>query len=146
MMMLEHGCDLNDIKPLGTYVQIKKETTDTEHRVYLLTAYKDWIPCSTRLPEYGLDVLVYVKSWEAHIQVAHIQYDGTLWEMSDGEFYFSQSDVTHWMPCPNPPESEMPDGCVDNVEKKNCENCARETCAVMPPIGKCYCNFWQARK
>ena len=34
------------------------------------------------------------------------------------------------------------DGCADHVEK-NCENCARETCAVMPPIGKCYCDFWQ---
>lgn len=66
-----------------------------------------WIPCSERLPEYGVDVLVYSKSWEDHIQVAHIQYDGIMWELSDGEFYFSQSDVTHWMPLPEPPESEV---------------------------------------
>ena len=60
-----------------------------------------WISCSKRLPEDGLDVLVYTKAWEEHIQVAHIQYGETMWELSDGEFYFSQSDVSHWMPLPS---------------------------------------------
>lgn len=69
-----------------------------------IESVKCWIPCSDSLPEYGLDVLVYIKSWDEHIQVAHIQYDGIMWEMSDGEYYFSQSDVTHWMPLPEPPE------------------------------------------
>lgn len=66
-----------------------------------------WIPCSERLPNGGKDVIVYTKAWEEHIQIAHIQYDGILWELSDGEFYFSMSDVTHWMPLPEPPESEV---------------------------------------
>ena len=63
-----------------------------------------WIPCAERLPEDGLDVLVYLTAWNEHIQVAHIQYGGTMWELSDGEFYFSQYDVSHWMPLPEPPE------------------------------------------
>ena len=72
-----------------------------------VSAVNRWIPCSERLPEYGVDVLVYAKPWEDNIQVAHIQYDGIMWELSDGEFYFSKSDVTHWMPLPEPPESEV---------------------------------------
>ena len=67
-----------------------------------------WIPCKERLPERDLDVLVYVKSWN-NIQVAHIQYDGILWELSDGEFSFSKSHVSHWMPLPEPPEREVQD-------------------------------------
>ena len=67
---------------------------------------KMWIPCSEKLPDGGKDVIVYTKAWEEHIQIAHIQYDGIRWELADGEFYFSMSDVTHWMPLPEPPESE----------------------------------------
>ena len=70
-------------------------------------AVNRWIPCSERLPDCGKDVVVYTKAWEEHIQIAHILCDGIMWELSDGEFYFSMFDVTHWMPLPSPPESEV---------------------------------------
>lgn len=67
-----------------------------------------WIPCSERMPEEGQDVIIYIaKGWDiTPIQVAHIQYDSTLWEFSDGEFYPSKNEVSHWMPLPEPPEEE----------------------------------------
>lgn len=43
---------------------------------------------------------------ENPIQIAHIQHDNILWELSDGEHYFSKDEVTHWMPLPEPPERE----------------------------------------
>ena len=94
--MAERKVNIRDIV-LGALEQCRKDGY----------AVMRWIPCRERLPEYGVDVLVYVKPWEDNIQVAHIQYDGIMWEMSDGEFYFSKSDVTHWMPLPEPPESEV---------------------------------------
>lgn len=50
-----------------------------------------WIPCSERLPEVGVEVLVYSES------------DGEAVDYYGGEF-FRWPDVTHWMPLPEPPE------------------------------------------
>ena len=91
-------------KAYGYLEKVESYRCDTKYILSCIGNVNRWIPCSERLPEYGLDVLVYTKSWEEHIQVAHIQYDGIMWELSDGEFYFSQSDVSHWMPLPEPPE------------------------------------------
>lgn len=50
-----------------------------------------WIPCSLRMPEVGEEVLVYSRS----SGMAADYYDRGL---------FGYSDVTHWMPLPEPPE------------------------------------------
>lgn len=69
--------------------------------------HERWIPCSERLPEIGADVLVYYTRWEnSPIQIAHIMTDGLCWEFSDGEFYPSMGEVTHWMPLPMHPKKE----------------------------------------
>lgn len=67
----------------------------------------DWIPCSERMPEREVNVLIYVSCWkDIPDQVAHMQYDGIMWELSDEEYYFPQEDVTHWMPLPPDPPKE----------------------------------------
>lgn len=64
-------------------------------------AVNRWIPCSERLPETGVDVIVY---WQGSlIKIAHLMHD-YLWETSDGEYDLPAKDVTHWMPLPEPPE------------------------------------------
>ena len=91
----------------GNYVNVENKSLA---EIYMDGARNGkWIPCSERLPEFGVDVLVYAKTWEDHIQVAHRQYDGIMWELSDCEYYFSKSDVTHWMPLPEPPEEVQDD-------------------------------------
>lgn len=66
-----------------------------------------WIPCNERMPEIDVDVIVFYPSWDdKSIQVAHLNYDKLTFELSDGEFYFPASAVTHWMPRPEPPEKE----------------------------------------
>lgn len=63
-----------------------------------------WIPCSGMLPEVDKNVLIYYPKWEdAPVQTAHIMSDGSCWEFSDGEFYPSKNEITHWMPLPEPP-------------------------------------------
>ena len=70
-------------------------------------AVNRWIQCSERLPETGTDVIVYYPYWqESPVQIAHLQHDYYLWETSDGEYNLPAKAVTHWMPLPEPPESE----------------------------------------
>lgn len=90
----------------------EEETTITKWNTRYLIEYnvemKDsWIPCSERLPETGTDVIVYYPYWqESPVQIAHLQHDYYLWETSDGEYNLPAKAVTHWMPLPEPPESE----------------------------------------
>ena len=68
-------------------------------------AVNRWIPCAERLPEIDKDVLVFYPYWNsAPIQVAHLNYDGLTFELSDGEFNLAVKSVTHWMPLPDAPE------------------------------------------
>ncbi len=61
-----------------------------------------WIPCSERLPEIGDEVIVYYSYCErSPIQVAHLQYDGMTYELSNGEYNLPVKAVTHWMPLPS---------------------------------------------
>lgn len=88
-------------------------TAMAEAKQYIQNAptVNSWIPCSERLPEVDTNVLIYYPKWEdAPVQTAHITHDGICWEFSDGEFYPSKSEITHWMPLPEipePPESEV---------------------------------------
>ena len=63
------------------------------------------------------------------------------WECG-GFFSVCGLDTTEYKPSFCPHCGSRMYGGAENVEK-NCENCAKETCTVMPPIGKCYCDFWQ---
>ena len=70
-------------------------------------AVNRWIPVEDALPEIDRDVLVYYPYWKDNpIQVAHLQYDGILFELSDGEFNLPVKAVTHWMYLPESPEKE----------------------------------------
>lgn len=65
-----------------------------------------WIDSKDRLPEIGEDVLIYISSpqWNnipKPKQVAHLMYDGSMWELSDGEFNFGLKEVPKWMPLPD---------------------------------------------
>lgn len=61
-----------------------------------------WIDSKDLLPEIGEDVLIYVSHWKDNPkQVAHLIYDGSMWELSDGEFNFSLKEVPKWMPLPD---------------------------------------------
>ena len=60
-----------------------------------------WISVTERLPEIGKDVLCFCR---ANIFFV-LGWDGNHWHEGADRYYMS-SFVTHWMPLPQPPESE----------------------------------------
>lgn len=114
-----------------------KETRQAERNFIYHKGYAEgkrdamkWISVKERLPEYGRNVLAFVKNKNPEgrynkdgIYVAQLEdkipqpdpqgkrnfwglpgYDNewTVWSWS----YFSEPEVTHWMPLPDPPEVE----------------------------------------
>ena len=59
-----------------------------------------WIPCSERLPERHIYVLCAGRDG-----IGILRYIGEKW--LDGEAHvYTMNEITHWMPLPEPPESE----------------------------------------
>jgi hypothetical protein len=81
-----------------------------KHRTELLpTGYEmtitpqPWIPVSERLPEAGVRVLIFCPLAEPNeVAAAVLRHEG-MWRMDDGEVY-GETEPTHWMPLPEPPE------------------------------------------
>ena len=59
-----------------------------------LTPASDWIPCSERMPEFGVNVLV---------TNGHVMWDDILLNCGQIE-WASYKDSTHWMYAPDMPE------------------------------------------
>jgi hypothetical protein len=79
----------------------------TDRKIALLTAIdaleqdNEWISVKDRMPEEGVDVLVY--------GYIYLNRKGADVDFVDGEsgnfFYYDEGEVTHWRPLPEPPES-----------------------------------------
>ena len=63
-----------------------------------------WIPCSEHMPEKHTEVLAYSPFW-GKIVVA--MWCGEFWLEQWTDDDLQQSEITHWMPLPAPPESEV---------------------------------------
>ena len=66
-----------------------------------LPSARQWIRCSERLPDKPRLYLIHVAPDE-YTNVAY--YSGYDWVIDEEEYYFNASDVTHWMPMPEPPK------------------------------------------
>ena len=63
-----------------------------------------WIPVTERLPLYGQDVLA-VRTYGdgekcQEVLMAHI----AVWNEETGEKWWNATNITHWMPLPEPPK------------------------------------------
>lgn len=68
-----------------------------------------WIPVTERLPLYGQDVLA-VRTYGdgekcQEVLMAHI----AVWNEETGEKWWNATNITHWMPLPEPPKGERKD-------------------------------------
>lgn len=65
-----------------------------------------WIPVTERLPLYGQDVLAVRTYWDGEkcqeVLMAHI----AVWNEETGENWWNATNITHWMPLPQPPKEE----------------------------------------
>ena len=67
-----------------------------------------WIPVTERLPSIGEEVIVFADRTTIRIWSLERYYPtiaDVFWEREDG-YHEDASEVTHWMPLPEPPESE----------------------------------------
>ena len=62
-----------------------------------------WIPVTERLPETFATVLIYTGS---KVHEAFLQKDRKWLAVFGDSLIIESSDVTHWMPLPEPPEEE----------------------------------------
>ena len=60
-----------------------------------------WIPCSEKLPEKHVEVLAYSPYW-GKIVVA--MWGGEFWLEQWTDDDLEKSEITHWMPLPEPPK------------------------------------------
>lgn len=88
---------------------LKKEAVEEYKREHVI----GWIPCSERMPEDGVDVLI----WFEYFQYGNcncMQKKYGVSYTSNGEWsgsvnglrWWRQMKVLYWMPLPEPPESE----------------------------------------
>ena len=73
----------------------------------------EWIPVSERLPEAEMNVLVYDDSGGMPtMEVDALGYDKHV----DAVFWYRMQNVTHWMPLPKPPKTNVKYRVVEYLE------------------------------
>ena len=75
---------------------------------YLITngvTVHEWIPVTERLPENNQWALCFMKD-KSFGTFRVLQWNYIDWQWNDGNEWFDEKDVTHWMPIPRPPKGE----------------------------------------
>ena len=76
-----------------------------------MKSYNQWISCKDKMPEDNISVLFCYVS-ENGVKSVHYGYHQTLkglgssWAKPSGGWEYSDEDVTHWQPIPEPPKED----------------------------------------
>lgn len=73
-------------------------------QLHITHAVNRWIPCSELMPEKHIEVLAYSPFWGKAVVA---MWGGEFWLEQWTDDDLQQSEITHWMPLPEPPESEV---------------------------------------
>ena len=65
----------------------------------------EWISVKDRLPENNQWALCFMKD-KSFGTFRVLQWNYVDWRWNDGNEWFDEKDVTHWMPLPRPPKGE----------------------------------------
>ena len=66
---------------------------------------QEWISVKDRLPENDQWVLCFMKD-KSFGTLRVFQWNYIDWQWNDGNKWYDENDVTHWMPLPQPPKGE----------------------------------------
>ena len=66
---------------------------------------QEWISVKSRLPENDQWALCFMKD-KSFGTFRVFQWNYIDWQWNDGDEWFDEKDVTHWMPTPQPPKGE----------------------------------------
>ena len=64
--------------------------------------YDGWRDCTEELPENTNEVLIKHKNYN-HVMIGHYYDIGERWYLRKEIGHISESEITHWMPLPDPP-------------------------------------------
>lgn len=110
------GADLTKLPTIGTYKQNAelaeafKKAMEESPQVLVIQEKPRWISCSERLPEIFEHVLIIYLGFEGekYITIAYMDDEENACDWcSDWNGDVIDAKVTHWMPLPEPPESEV---------------------------------------
>ena len=76
-----------------------------DHLIANGVTVQEWISVKDRLPENNQWALCFMKD-KSFGTFRVFQWNYVDWRWNDGNEWFDEKDVTHWMPIPRPPKGE----------------------------------------
>ena len=74
-----------------------------DHLISHGVTVQEWISVKDRLPENNQWALCFMKD-KSFGTFRVLQWNYIDWQWNDGDEWFDEKDVTHWMPTPQPPK------------------------------------------
>lgn len=93
-------------KPYGFLEKVESYKCDTKYILSCIEAVNRWIPCSERLPDNCVAVLVYTGENNFKVWLAEYSKYMEVWTLAGNYIPIKKNAVTHWMPLPEPPAKE----------------------------------------
>lgn len=95
------GCDVTDVVEMN-YVE---NITLVDHLIANGVTVQEWISVKDRLPENDQWALCFMKD-KSFGTFRVFQWNYIDWQWNDGNEWYDEEDVTHWMPLPEQPKGE----------------------------------------
>ena len=93
------------IRVLSCYAETQQDLNDYHDMLMKIPAVNRWIPCSERMPEKDTSVIIYAAGHR--VSAYYDAANGVFRLTEENGLFYRKSAVTHWMPMPEPPESEV---------------------------------------
>ena len=103
-------CNREDNSVFGGVEQLdaRGRTRGLKDAIDIVKQHSDWISVDERLPELGERVLTFTASGIETLYRSQYDNDLFIWERDCCQDYWTDEQVTHWQPLPQPPSEVQP--------------------------------------